>query len=315
MDKIKLNNIINLFEKNCSRIHLEDRFHEFHVVPDITRPLDFEIFDINRVTGYGAAREDQQEFQPFYRATDFDPGRNAYYQMRREPRVPSEKERRIGGRSQYGGSEVYVALVDEKNVPYSTSLTQLGVETLCTNRDLPLFMSTGKAPTDMQMVGNLPASAIRVVDGPFTAPRMSIAEKETTWRLISHLSLNYLSLVDASPEQGAEALRSILRLYEAEHDANHKLQIAGVRSVRAAALHRRLIANGLTTFVRGIEITLEMDDAAFQGGSAFLLGMILEKFLALHAPINSFTETVIRTTQRGQIIRWPTQPGRRPQTL
>jgi type VI secretion system protein ImpG len=85
--------------------------------------------------------------------------------------------------------------------------------------------------------------------------------------------------------------------------------------VRGAPLHRRLIANGLTTFVRGIEITLEMDETAFQGGSAFLLGMILEKFLALHAPINSFTETVIRTTQRGQLIRWPTQPGRRPQTL
>ncbi len=307
--------VINLFEKNCSRIHLEDRFHEFHVVPDITRPLDFEVFDITRVTGYGSAREDQQEFQPFYRATDFDSGRNAYYQMRRAPRVPSEKERRIGGRSQYGGSEVYVALVDEKNVPYSSKLTQLGVETLCTNRDLPLFMATGKGASDLQMVGNLPASAIRVVDGPFTSPRMSIAEKETAWRLISHLSLNYLSLVDASPEQGAEALRSILRLYASDHDANHKSQIAGVRSVRGAPLHRRLIANGLTTFVRGIEITLEMDETAFQGGSAFLLGMILEKFLALHAPINSFTETVIRTTQRGQLIRWPTQPGRRPQTL
>jgi len=307
--------VINLFEKTCSRIHLEDRFHEFHVVPDITRPLDYEVFDITRVTGFGAAREDQQEFQPFYRATDFDPGRNAYYQMRREPRVASEKERRTGGRSQYAGSEVYIALVDEKNVPYSTNLTQLGVETLCTNRDLPLFMSVGKGSTDMQMVGNLPASAIRVVDGPFTTPQMSIAEKETAWRLISHLTLNYLSLVDASPEQGAEALRSILRLYASDHDANHKSQIAGVRSVKAAPLHRRLIASGLTTFVRGIEITIEMDEVAFQGASAFLLGMILEKFLAVHAPINSFTETVIRTIQRGQLIRWPTQPGRRPQTL
>ena len=307
--------VINLFEKTCSRIHLEDRFHEFHVTADVTRPLDYEIFDILRVTGYGAAREDQRDFQPFYRATDFDPGRNAYYQLRREPRVPSEKERRIGGRSQYAGSEVYISLVDEKNAPYATELAQLGVEALCTNRDLPLFLSLGRGPTDLRMAGNLPASAIRVIDGPLTSPRMSVAQKETAWRLISHLSLNYLSLTDMSPDQGAEALRSILRLYAVEHDAQQRAQIAGVRSVKSAPLHRRLIAGGLTTFVRGIEITVELDETAFQGAGAFLLGMILEKWFALHAPINSFTETVIRTTQRGQIIRWSTQPGRRPQTI
>ena len=307
--------VINLFEKTCSRIHLEDRFHEYHVTADITRPLDYEIFDIQRVTGYGATREDQQSFQPFYRATDFDADRNAYYQLRREPRVPSEKERRVGGRSQYAGSEVYVSLVDEKNAPYSTTLMQLGIDALCTNRDLPLFMAVGKGATDMQMVGSLPSCAIRVVDGPLTAPRMSVAQKETAWRLISHLSLNYLSLTDTNPDQGAEALRSILRLYAADRDPQHRAQIAGVRSVKSAPLHRRLITGGLSTFVRGIEITIEMDETAFQGASAFLLGMILEKFLALHAPINSFTETVIRSTQRGLLIRWPTQPGRRPQII
>lgn len=167
----------------------------------------------------------------------------------------------------------------------------------------------------MQMVGSLPSCAIRVVDGPLTAPRMSVAQKETAWRLISHLSLNYLSLTDTNPDQGAEALRSILRLYAADRDPQHRAQIAGVRSVKSAPLHRRLITGGLSTFVRGIEITIEMDETAFQGASAFLLGMILEKFLALHAPINSFTETVIRSTQRGLLIRWPTQPGRRPQII
>lgn len=307
--------VINLFERTCSRIHIEDRFHEYHVIPDITRPLDYEVFDISRVTGFGAAREDQQEFQPFYRATDFDTGRNAYYQIRRDPRVASERERRSGGRSQYAGSEVFIALVDEKNAPFDSQLLQLGIEGLCTNRDLPLFMGLGKGATDMNFVGSMPSSSIRVVDGALTVPKMSSAQRDTAWRLVSHLSLNYLSLMDSSPEQGAESLRSILRLYASDNDANHKSQIAGIRSVRAAPLHRRLMAGGLTTFVRGLEVSIQMDEAGFQGGSAFLLGMILEKFMAFHAPINSFTETVIKTTQRGQLIRWPTQPGRRPQTI
>ncbi|MDU2611071.1 MAG: type VI secretion system baseplate subunit TssF, partial [Pseudomonas aeruginosa] len=104
---------INLFPRRCDRIHLSDRVNEHHVIVDRTRPLDFEVHSLQQVSGHGSGPE--QPFQPFYAVRD--PARygreQAYFSVRREPRVLSSKQRRKGPRSTYVGSETFVALVDE----------------------------------------------------------------------------------------------------------------------------------------------------------------------------------------------------------
>src|SRR4030067_199813 len=76
---------INLFPRRTDRIDLADRFHEYHVVVDRTRPLDFEVFEISEVVGYGAAGEREREFLPFYGTTDRTPGadRGGHFAARR----------------------------------------------------------------------------------------------------------------------------------------------------------------------------------------------------------------------------------------
>jgi type VI secretion system protein ImpG len=60
-----------------------------------------------------------------------------------------------------------------------------------------------------------------------------------------------------------------------------------------------------------VELTLTFDEKPFEGSGAFLLGAVLECFFAKYVSINSFTETVVRSTTRGEIIRWPTRLGLR----
>ena len=59
----------------------------------------------------------------------------------------------------------------------------------------------------------------------------------------------------------------------------------------------------------GIEVTASLDDMAFQGSSAFLLGCLLERFFARHVALNTFSETVLRTGARGEVMRWPARLG------
>jgi type VI secretion system protein ImpG len=66
---------------------------------------------------------------------------------------------------------------------------------------------------------------------------------------------------------------------------------------------------GPITFGRGLEITVTMDDGAFEGAGAFVLGGVLSHFFAQYVSINAFTETVIRTVARGEIMRWPARGG------
>jgi type VI secretion system protein ImpG len=305
---------INLFNKSADRIHLSDRFSEHHVVPDRTRPMDFEVYEVLGLTGYGDSLESEQPFFPFYASSDVNSGVEgmAYYTIHRLPRVLSTNQKRFGPRSSYVGSEVYIALVDGREAPYSHNLRQLAVDTLCTNRDLPLQMPVGKGLTDFTLDTGAPVLGIRCVAGP-TRPKPShtFGEGEFMWRLVSHLSLNYLSLVDNDDRHGAAALRDLLRLYGDSNDAAIRKQIEGVRSVAARPITRRIPTAGPITFGRGLEIAITCDETAFEGSGVFLLGAVLEQFFARYVSINSFTETVVNSSDRGVVMRWPTRIGRR----
>ena len=74
---------------------------------------------------------------------------------------------------------------------------------------------------------------------------------------------------------------------------------------------RRVQAPGPIAFARGLEITVTFDETAFEGQGVFTLGAVLEQFFARHVALNSFSETVVATQQRKEIMRWPTQPGAR----
>jgi type VI secretion system protein ImpG len=305
---------INLFPKRADRVHLSDRSSEYHVVPDRTRPLDFEVFSVADVIGHGTSAEDEQEFLPFYACNDLShySDHMAFFTLRRERRVLSSRQKRRGPRSSYIGSETYISLVDARQAPYSDNLKQLSLQTLCTNRDLPLQMPVGRGRTDFTLDINAPVEAVRCVAGP-TRPRPSLAHAhgEVAWRLINHLSLNYLSLIDGDERQGAAALREMLTLYGNLAEAGVKKQVEGVKAVQAEQVTRRIPVPGPIAFGRGLEITLMLDEAAFEGTGVFLLGAIMEQFFARYVSINSFTETNIRTVDRGEVMRWPVRSGQR----
>jgi type VI secretion system protein ImpG len=311
---------VNLFPVAADTIHLTERQFECHVVPDRNQPMDYEVWDVTEVTGSGAHERDTVRFAPFYSV----PERRArapelrYFTTHREPRLPSESQRRKGARSRYLGTEVFLSLVDAAEAPWPSELKQLGVKVLCTNRDLPLFLALGQGRTGFTIASDAPLSEIRCLVGP-TEPQPSFVLQaddpsrsgEIAWRLVNHLSLNYLSLVDSAGGKGAEAMRELLSLYVPAGSATAVKQVEGLRSIDSRAVVRRIHGAGPLAFGRGLEVTVTFDDAAFTGSGAFLLGAVLEDFFARHVSINSFTETRIVTQERGELIRWPVRSGRR----
>ncbi|MBP0593959.1 type VI secretion system baseplate subunit TssF [Paraburkholderia sp. LEh10] len=302
--------LINLFPRRTDRIALSSEQFEYHVVADRTRPMDFEIYRIEEVTGYGAGAAAEQTFEAFYHAHDLGAGHgaNAYYQVRREKRLRSSRQAERGPRTSYLGSETFIALVDAANAPFRGDLRQLGLQALCTNRDLPLMLSMGSGQSDFTLDVEAPVDGVRCVSGP-SRPLPSYAHGAVAWRLLSHLSLNYASLVDSGAKEGASALRDLLSLYCPVGDPATQRMIEGVRSVDSHPVTRRLPFAGPIVFGRGLAITLTLDEAAFEGAGAFLLGAVLSHYFAQYVSINSFAETVVKTLSRGEIMRWPARGG------
>ena len=308
--------IINLFSQKLDRVLVNDRVSELHVYPDQNRPLDYEIFELERVLGYGPDIPQAREFKPFYFARDGAEATEAFYTTRRVARMPTKDEEYFyklhNKRPVSAGTDVYLSLVDNTSTPVETKVRQLGFEALCTNRHLPTTMVIGGGSTDFTFDLCAPIKAVRCLLHP-TDPLPSLAEGKFAWRLISHLSLNHLSLIEGNGGNGPAALREMLELYcaEGERMTIGRRQIEGVREVRSKPVLRRVHTPGPVCFARGLEITLTLDEACFEGAGAFLFGGVLEYFLGKYVTINSFTETVVATRQRGELMRWPARAGQK----
>jgi len=303
---------VNLFEQRCDRIHVTPQTHDFHVVVDRARPMDFEVHDIVEVTGHGVGIESERRFLPLYAAFHTEElGHDAYFALQREPRLMSEKQKRDGPRSSYIGTEVFLSVVDQREAPYAGTLQQLGVKALCSNRDLPLLMPAAQPGGELLLEASAPVDSVRVIKGP-SRPLSGLREGNVAWRFISQLSLNHLSLIDTDREKGAAALRDLLRLYVPEADSAQHRQIEGLRSVRTEPVVRRLPMPGPIAFGRGVRIDVEVDELAFQGGSAFLLGCVLERYFTRHVSMNGFAETHVRSQTRGEIFAGRPTSGSRP---
>ncbi|MEJ5174397.1 MULTISPECIES: type VI secretion system baseplate subunit TssF [Erwinia] len=302
--------VINLFPKLVDRIEVNRALNSFHVVPDRSRPLDYEVFSVNRLLGQKAESSDEVVFKPLYHTRHSDDGNfGRYFSIRREARVKDRNTRKYDTRIPYVSTEVFVSLVDQNEAPFSDDIRYLSIDAMVTNRDLPrLIKASGSF--DLTMPGSVPVHGATFVCQPST-PRAAFALGEASWRLIRQLSFNYLPLSDMDHGLGGESLRNMLSLFLNGADQESIAQVNSLVGCKSEPVIRRIPGDGLLVYGRGVRCTLTVDEEGFSGISPYLFGLIMENYLARHAAINIFTETELHSMQRGLIARWGARPGRR----
>ncbi|MFS8036531.1 type VI secretion system baseplate subunit TssF [Xanthobacter sp. AM11] len=313
---------VNLFEKTTDRIPVKSSQHEYQVVPDRSRPLDLEPHRVLDVFAYYPGSSDKVPVLPLYSAPRDPnaPPAKLFYTVRRLPRRRSAQERRHGRASDYTGTEMYLSLIDTGNLDTDPGVFELGLKTLCSNRHLTEQLPVGAGGADFQLLDDTRLT-LRCVAGP-TRPSEPVASymrlrSETastgsvTWRLINMLSLNHLGLLGRGAGRNAQSLREILTLFANLRDATAERRIDGVRALDSRPVVRRVRRDTGVGVARGLEITVTIDEKAFEGSGAFLLGAVLDRFFAEYVGINTFTQTVIVSVERGEIMRWPVRLGHR----
>ena len=293
--------VVNLFPQRCEPIRLTHTDIEYRIVPDARRPTAMEVWQVERVRETlpdGSSRP----WRPFYRLThgDRDSGGEAgFYHLARRPTA-----------APLTGSEVYIAPYDPEFDADAPSGTVLSIDALCLNRDLPVGLPFGGGRPAMRLAEPLPSVAqLSCLTAPSTPLRPPLRERRF-WRLVSHLSLGHLSIVGGA--EGAAALREVLRLYDMRDSAETRTAIDGLVGVGATPGSARLPGSRAGAFCRGVDVRLEFDAASWQGAGLYLLAAVLERFLALHATVNSFVRTtaVVRG-QPGHAAAWPARAGMR----
>jgi len=315
---------INLFEKTTDRIALKSNQHEYHVVPDRSHYLDYEPHRLLEVYAHFPGGGDKVPVQSLYSASLEGPQHDSglYFTVRRLPRRRTVEEKRSGVSSDYTGTDMFISLSESGGTDDEAAVAELSVRALCSNRHLTENLPIGVGGADFRLVDDFTLDIVCVA-GP-TLPREPVvtqlrSRSETahsgtvTWRLVNMLSTNHLGLVERGAGRNAEALREILSMFAEMTDSVTERRIRGVRGVDSRPIVRRIRQRGGVGAARGIEITVTIDEKAFEGAGVFLLGAVLDRFFAEYSGFNHFTQTVIRSVERGEVMRWPPRMGtRRP---
>jgi len=292
--------IVNLFEQVAEPIRLDHAHTEYRVVADERRQQTTEVYSVDSVTALNPQTGEAEEYQPFYSF------RHSF--TRQRPTTFWHTARRPSQRKNDAGTEVFLSLVDLDFRPTLPASEVLTVRTTATNRDLPGSLPFGDPSGDFELEGSAPIKRILCLVKPTPTRRAAMGHR-LQWRLISHLSLNYLSLVGEGAEGTPEALQEILRLYDYAESPVAQQQITGMARIASKHVVRRIRTGAGSGLARGIEATIEFDESRYVGSGVYLFSSVLEKFLGLYVSINSFSELVAVSRQRGQLKRWPPRSG------
>lgn len=287
--------IINLFERTSEPVRLDHTRYEYLLNPDGRFESITEIHSVLRVSASADAREKASVIAPYFSVQHGEGGEERSFFVTR--RVPSS-------RLHVPGTDVMISFLDLDFTPRQPADKTVFAHTLCTNRGLAEELPPG---TVLQVENALPASRITLLrrPNPQMAPPMG---GETLWRLVSHLSLNHLSL--GNDEACLPALKEILLLYGQSSQPGFRQQIDGLREMAVERSVSRIGRDAWRGFVAGHAITLTFDERAYVGSSAFLFGAVLRHFFALYASVNSFTQVTVRSLQRDEDWkRWPAVTG------
>jgi type VI secretion system protein ImpG len=285
--------IVNLFSRLSDPIYISQQKYEYQILPDVHRQTTTEIYSIDQVLTTDRRTNVSREFSPFYslrHAYGEQMEKSFWYAVRRQSTRPDDD-----------GTDIYLSLVDANFNPRAPAVEALNVRVTCTNRDLPAKLPFGGKEGDFEVEGTALLSRVRCLTKPTETLRPP-QRRSLQWRLISHLNLNYISLVGG--ENGTpEALQEILHLYNFDDSTVTRKQILGITNIETRKIVRQIGGRIGTGFVRGFQTTLTFDEEQFVGSGLYLFACILERFLGLYASMNSFNQMVLRTEQREEDVK------------
>lgn len=290
--------VVNLFEQVGEPILLTQRQVEYQVVPDARRRLEVEAWSIESVQGVTPGAGEPETIHPLYgfRQGRGDPDESVYWHA----------VRRASGWRTDRGTDLHLSFADLSGRVRAPDAEVASMTLLCYNGDLPARLPFGiddRGDFELEAGGPVRRILCLVKPTPVVQPPLG---RPMLWRLVSSLSLNHLSLV----EDGVESLRELLRLYNPGDTAAGERAIHGIVGVGSEPAYARVAGGQALAFARGRRVVVEFDEEQFPGGGVFLMASVLDRFLALYASMNSFTQLVARTRQRKRPVReWAPRAG------
>lgn len=293
---------VNLFSQRAEAITLTDAMADYPIVPDTRHQKHIDVWAIDHVSAQRKVDNRIGHF-PVLPLLESRPAVNSeedsglYWQFfRRE--IPGVREVE---------HKPFIAFSERPNrqPPGGPEIITLNIK--CTNHGLAHQMQYGHPDGDFDL--DAPVAGLKIVALTHPTRQVNPTDKSALrWRFLSQLSLNY-QLLDG--EQGTQRLKDTLALYAIDESQHKPRMLSLIKDLTCQPVTTRLINNDPHSLARGIDLTITFAREALQEPEYYLLCCLLDRLLALYAPVNSFTRLTTCIEHEAQTRRvWPIRAGK-----
>jgi len=295
--RLRCTPVVNLFRREASPITLKRGTATYPVTPQALRLREVEVHSIDSMHLTRETTADAGAEIPPYRAFNHKHAGvppPCFWLLRHQA------SRQTGAMH----SRAELTLVDAKGARVSEANGQLTISLTCSNGDYPQSLSFGAPDGDLFNENDNLSGRVTMLRRA-SPSRAHAPGHGALWRLVSGLAPHTLLLQSS----GVEALKDLLRL-QAATTAYPLPHIDAIADIEHRPVMRWMAVKPMSTFVRGIEITLTINEAACVSFSLHTFVGILERFFASSAPANGFVQLVIRAAESGrELLRCPLRQG------
>lgn len=295
LDNVKLycTPIANLFDHDALPIRLDGKEDEYLLLPASYDLEHCGVFSVDRVAGWstgGVGYRDYVLFESFEHDASFDvPQSRPHYSVRQRSSLLHE------------GLDTYLSFAIRQAEVQET----LSIELTCTNQNLPRRLKLGDICLTCK--GTPEFLNFRNIT-PTTSSFAPPLNRDFLWKLISNMSLNYLSLANVDALKVILETYDLPRYYDQHAEKVSKRLLGGLKSIRHQPVDR--LHRGLP--LRGLRTELTIDPEGYIGeGDLFVFASVLNEFFALYASLNSYHELRVKSTQ-GEVYQWIPRMGLQP---
>jgi type VI secretion system protein ImpG len=295
--------VVNLFRQRGEPIRMTHAAVAYPVVANARNASAYEVYSVDsvRLIRQAAERDEVSQLRPFFSLRFGEEDRlGRYWFVRRDKTIEQKSP----------GYETEISVIDADFDPSACQTETLSLELSCTNRNLPSKLAVGLTGGDLFVPdGAVDSGGAAVEIALLRRPTRSLRFKrddDLQVRLLSHLSLNHLSLADMD----ATVLKALLTLYDVRRTAASSRLVDAVVGIELRDAVAELPGNPFPTSVQGIELRLTLDERHFVGTSMATFVGVMNAFLGNYVELNSFVQLTVLSGATGrEMMRCPPLSG------
>ncbi|WP_074382806.1 type VI secretion system baseplate subunit TssF [Acinetobacter pseudolwoffii] len=286
--------IVNLFPKQAEPQKIDHQRLEYSLISDIHHP---EYFQVYAITEMNILREKNEKNQmicsvlPFFAMSHYHQADGQFYYH-----LFPENNNSTG---------LKYSIISKSLEPHQISSDFVSIQLLCCNRDLP-YESYHKDQNTLSLNDSSLIRKAILVKRP-NLPYYFDQKQQEQWRIISHLSLNNLSLMQGDT---VSYIKELLELYNLPQSKENRLIINSIQAVQFSLTQKLREHKPFPLFVRGVKVEIQIDTEIFRGASLYIFVQVLNHLFNLKVQMNSYVDMhVIDSKSKQELYQCVQQIG------